>query len=183
VDRQGVASGTLSNGFMHGQLNTTFALVQPWRRAEVATQRMVDWPLDCRGLNEPRIVFDPERCVPIVPAEASRAVRTGWSCLRGVRADSFVRRCLEHARGVEPISPAEGCSSTADLVNTGAAFYEAFNVELAASAWRAAAAVPAKGGLKDDIVMAARDNLGILVSKRRKTFALYTKARVTNPVV
>jgi hypothetical protein len=101
VDAEGVASGLLANGFMHGQMNTTFALHHPEQRARVATRRWVDWPLSA---GEEVIVFDKERCVPLVPRRTAVRLRAGWACAGGAApggaaggADGFVTRCVARA--------------------------------------------------------------------------------------
>ena len=177
MDAGGVASGRLSTGYMHGQLNTTFALQQPERRAVVATQRLLDEPLPAQPRPGDVITFHPTRCVPLVPRRAMRRLRASWSCAPGApRVDDYVRRCADAIISRSP-ADAGGCASAEELLNAGVDFYDAFNAELAFSAWRAVMELPeelsprtAQGERVADV---ARDNLAAAISMRRKHFELY----------
>jgi hypothetical protein len=175
LDAEGVASGRLATGFMHGQLNTTFALAHPEQRVRVATARLMDEPL-LPG-NADVIAFHPTRCVPIVPRRAMRRLRAAWGCEPGAaRADDFVRRCVDRILkrgGDEASSP--GCGTAAELLNAGADFWAGFNAELAFAAWRAVAALPADLAVQGDVDVAevARENLGVALGQRRAKLRLY----------
>ena len=177
MDAEGVASGTLATGYMHGQLNTTFALQQPARRAEVATQRLLDEPLPPQPRPGDVIAFHRTRCVPLVPRRAMRRLRASWSCAPGApRADDYVQRCADAITG-RAAAAAGQCASAGELLNAGVDFFDAFNAELAFAAWRAVMALPealspltAEGERVADV---ARGNLAAALSMRRKQLLLY----------
>ncbi len=177
MDADGVASGVLATGYMHGQLNTTFALQQPERRAAVATQRLLDEPLPPSARPGDLITFHRMRCVPLVPRRAMRRLRATWSCAPGApRADDYVRRCVDAITGRAPAAAGE-CASAADLLNAGVDFHDGFNAELAFAAWRAVMELPealsprtAQGERVADV---ARENLAAALGMRRQQLQLY----------
>ena len=176
LDSEGVASGRLATGFMHGQLNTTFALAHPEQRVRVATSRLLDEPL-LPGHGDV-IAFHPTRCVPIVPRRAMRRLRAAWGCEPGAaRADDFVRRCVDRIlkRGGADASSSPGCGTAAELLNAGADFWAGFNAELAFACWRAVAALPAALAVQGDVDVAevARENLGVALGQLRAKLRLY----------
>ena len=179
VDAQGVASGRLSTGFLHGQLNTTFALQRPEQRTVAATRRWLDWPLGEGAADDEAIAFDERACHPLVPADAARRLRAAWSCADGKGADGYVRRCAAHVRAKKRRTGRERCASVIDLVNVGADYLGDFNVELALASWRAAAslrsaapALTSDGEHPSDI---AAENLGVALRKRRALLINYKK--------
>ena len=184
MDAEGVASGMLATGYMHGQLNTTFALQQPERRAAVATQRLLDEPMPKDGRPGDVIAFHPTRCVPLVPRRAMRRLRASWSCVPGApRADDYVRRCADAIAGSAPAAAGE-CATAAELLNAGVDFFDGFNAELAFSAWRAVMALPealspltAEGERVADV---ARGNLAAALSMRRQQLQLYLPLQDSN---
>lgn len=118
-----VASGRLSNGFFHGQLNTTFALHNPEERMRTVLARLLDWP--AQSADRP-IELDSETLLPRVPREHLKRMSAGW------RAD-------------EGADAARHCADTDDhvaLVNDGADFYAHKNWELAWACWLKASREP-----------------------------------------
>ena len=182
VDVAEVSSGRLSTGFLHGQLNTTFALHHPEMRTVAATRRWLDWPLGeaPAGLEEADagIAFHPQRSLPIVPPATARLLRANWMCTdKSAGADGYVRRCAAHVRRGRRRTGRERCASVIELVNQGADFLGDFNVELAAACWRAASALrgdtaerTAEGEHPSDI---AEENLGVMLRKRRAQLGAY----------
>ena len=139
VDQDMVRSGIYANGFMHGQVNTTFELRNnPEQRVLIATMRWMDWPY--KPERDPAIVFHERYSIPIVPAESMQRMRDGWSCKNGIGADNYIRECVIRIMDGETLDGE--CSSSADLLNVGVDFWELFNVELAIAAWNAVLDLP-----------------------------------------
>ena len=155
-DLGGVASGRLANGFMHGKMNGTRALLVPSQRMRRALQRLVEWPLPdddggddggdggdaaaeaAAGLRTPRfplpaegLSLDPARGVPLVPYALLAGLARSWQGPH--RADAHCSRCAVPA----------GCSGAA-LINDGAALQSGshMNPALAAACWRRALMMP-----------------------------------------